>query len=175
MIGIKGRGNNYIQPAVVSKSQKGIFMNKVEFLNALREKLQEELNDVQIQEHIKYYDSYITQEQKEGKDEMTIIAQLGDPILLARSIIDAGSAQYYDESRDTSALDQETKQESQGSGMFYGKQISPWGCFGIAIAAIVIMGIIFSLVGVVLGVLIRIAFPLILILLIISLFRSRKK
>jgi uncharacterized membrane protein len=150
-------------------------MNKVEFLTALREKLQEELNDTQIHEHMHYYDSYITQEQQGGKDEMTIIAELGDPVLLARSIIDAGTTQYYDESTDATAIDEGTShQGDQANHGFYTKKLPHWGCFGIVLVVIVII-IMISLVGVVLGALLRVVLPLIVILLIISLFRSGKK
>ena len=44
----------------------------------------------QVAEHVRYYREYIDSEIRRGKTEAEVLAQLGDPRLLARSIVDAG-------------------------------------------------------------------------------------
>lgn len=159
-------------------------MNKIEFLSALREKLQEELSETRIQEHVRYYDNYISQEMQSGKNEEEVIAALGDPTLLARTILETpghGNSDYgtYYNSEETGAPTK-TKfyddEESSGQSSPYMqlKTVSPWGCFGIAIGVILILIVILSFVGVVLNAVLPILFPVVLILLIISIVRSRK-
>ena len=54
-------------------------MNRSEFLNKLREALENDLNAQAVQENIEYYDSYIRSEIKNGRTEQEIMDMLGDP------------------------------------------------------------------------------------------------
>ena len=62
-------------------------MNRSEFLNKLREALENDLNAQAVQENIEYYDSYIRSEIKNGRTEQEILDMLGDPWVIARTII----------------------------------------------------------------------------------------
>jgi len=159
-------------------------MNKIEFLSALREKLQEELSQAQIQGHIRYYDNYISQEIQSGKNEEEVIAALGDPTLLARTILETpgnGNSDYgtYYNSEETGTPTKtqfydDEENSGQSDPYMQLKTVSPWGCFGIAIVGILILIVILSFVGVVLNAVLPVLFPVVLILLIISIIRSRK-
>lgn len=67
-------------------------MNKREFLSALRARLNGEIDRAAIDEHVRYYEQYIEQEKAGGKTEEEVLMMLGDPNMIARTIIaSAGS------------------------------------------------------------------------------------
>lgn len=79
-------------------------MNKEEFITRLQQSLAGGLSGTQVAEHVRYYREYIDSEIHKGRMEAEVLAQLGDPRLLAKSIIEAnkagsayGSAREYDE------------------------------------------------------------------------------
>lgn len=65
-------------------------MNRSEFLNRLREALENDLGGSAVQEHILYYDEYIRNEIRNGKTEREVLDMLGDPWIIAKTIIAAG-------------------------------------------------------------------------------------
>lgn len=80
-------------------------MNKAEFIEKLQRALAGGLNSSQVADNVRYYQEYIDSEVRKGRSEEEVLAQLGDPRLLAKSIIEAnkhagtsyGSNREYDE------------------------------------------------------------------------------
>lgn len=80
-------------------------MSRTEFIERLQRALAGGLSSGQVAENIRYYQEYIDSEVSSGKKEADVLAQLGDPRLLAKSIIEAnkhagvnyGSNREYDE------------------------------------------------------------------------------
>ena len=64
-------------------------MNRHEFLKQLEHALEAEMNPAKVREHVDYYRSYIAEEVKNGKSEKEVMDLLGDPWVIARSIIDS--------------------------------------------------------------------------------------
>ncbi|MCH5271623.1 MAG: DUF1700 domain-containing protein [Lachnospiraceae bacterium] len=64
-------------------------MSRQEFLNALQGSLTGRVNSSQIADNINYYEDYINTQVRMGKSEEEVIAGLGDPRLIAKSIIEA--------------------------------------------------------------------------------------
>lgn len=64
-------------------------MTRQEFLEQLRKALGSRVSSSVVNENISYYEEYIVTQVRAGKDEESVIAGLGDPRLLARSIADA--------------------------------------------------------------------------------------
>ena len=62
-------------------------MTRQEFLERLREALESELDRRNVQENVDYYNSYIIEETAKGRKESDVIAELGDPWVIARSVI----------------------------------------------------------------------------------------
>lgn len=62
-------------------------MDRNEFLIALEQALKGELPDYEIPEHIQYYDNYLREQN--GKTEEEKLIELGEPRLIARTIIEA--------------------------------------------------------------------------------------
>ena len=80
-------------------------MNKEDFITNLQHALAGGLPGGQVAENVRYYREYIDSEIHRGSTEEEVLAALGDPRLLAKSIIDAikragvayGSNRGYDE------------------------------------------------------------------------------
>lgn len=90
-------------------------MEKTEFIERLQRALAAGLSSGQVAENVRYYQDYIDSEIRKGRSEKEVMESLGDPRLLAKSIIEAnkhagasyGSNQEYDE---------EVAEEPQGWG-----------------------------------------------------------
>lgn len=64
-------------------------MTKADFISGLREALEGNLPSRAVEEQIIYYNQYITEEAGKGKSEEEVIQALGDPWVLAQTIIEA--------------------------------------------------------------------------------------
>ena len=83
-------------------------MTKNEFLDALGRMLNRELSEEEVRSNVNYYANYIEQQVRGGKTEEQVLLELGDPRLIARTILQVdqqkeeaygsgyGEAQGYD-------------------------------------------------------------------------------
>lgn len=73
-------------------------MNRGEFLQGLQNALSGEVPSAVVDENLRYYEDYIRTEIKNGREEGDVMEELGDPRLIARTIIDTtpggGSGAY---------------------------------------------------------------------------------
>lgn len=78
-------------------------MNRNEFLKKLSEALENDLSAPEVRENLEYYDSYIRSEIKNGKSEQEVLDMLGDPWMIARTIVDSAENErnYYSTSSKT--------------------------------------------------------------------------
>ena len=67
-------------------------MTKNEFLEGLRKALGNDLDRETVQENVAYYDGYISVQVNIGRTEEEVTAELGDPWVIAQTIIDAEEA-----------------------------------------------------------------------------------
>ncbi len=73
-------------------------MDRAAFIETLRRALYGKVDDVSLMEHIHYYEDYIAQETAKGRSEEDILNELGDPRLIARTILEtAGQKSRYTE------------------------------------------------------------------------------
>ncbi len=63
-------------------------MTRQEFLETLGRMLRRELSDGEVEDTLRYYGNYIEQEIQKGKTEEQVLETLGDPRLIARTILD---------------------------------------------------------------------------------------
>jgi len=85
-----------------------IRMNKQEFLKIFRTALSGQVPAYIIEENVRYYDEYIEMQIRQGKREQDVLSELGDPRLLAKTVITTNkSAETAQES---------TRQTYEGSG-----------------------------------------------------------
>lgn len=161
-------------------------MTRQEFLQELRIALQGEISQTALNEHIRYYENYIIEESHKGKTEQEVIAQLGNPRLIAKTLIDT-TEQFGQHQRDTYYSEgnyyQGTMGNEKGFHADYSEQkgwdirfgrlkLNSWyGKLLLVAIAVLILIIVAKLVAF----LLPIAIPVVLILLAISLiFGSRR-
>lgn len=63
-------------------------MNREEFLRGLQSALSGAVPPAVLQENLRYYDDYIRNEVRNGRSESQVMEELGDPRLIARTILD---------------------------------------------------------------------------------------
>ena len=66
-------------------------MNKKEFLDILYEQLSGQMPEGNVAAHVQYYRNYIEEEQRKERSEDDILNELGDPRLIARTLLDTDS------------------------------------------------------------------------------------
>ena len=137
-------------------------MTRQEFLEQLKTSLQGEVPASVLQENLRYYDDYIMAEVRAGRTEHEVIDEIGDPRLIARTIIDTspgdtGVFETYDEPEDS--YGQEHSGHSHGSSgsniHFY--DLNKWY---VKLAAIVIVTLIIILLLAIVGGLLALLAPL---------------
>lgn len=89
-------------------------MTKQEFLDSLRAALASRVGTRAVSENISFYEDYINTQVRMGRSEAEVIAQLGDPRLLARSIAEA-------EKRAGTGREQEDEYKTAGRGYASGQ------------------------------------------------------
>ncbi len=167
-------------------------MNKNTFLEELRRALAGEVSEDEVRSNIDYYNNYIMDEVKRGRTEAQVLAELGDPALIAKTIIAAGSMQagtgrrssdsYYTDPDYEEARKEAGKKgfhaeydEDQGVNIRFGRlKLNTW--YGrLMLLAIVLLAVflVISLVVSILAFLIPIVLPILIILVVLSLFRGR--
>lgn len=73
-------------------------MNRYEFISILRTALTGKVPATTVEDNVQYYEEYIEVQLRQGKREEEILESLGDPRLLARTVIEANK---YAEGTDT--------------------------------------------------------------------------
>lgn len=161
-------------------------MTREEFITQLRLTLQGKVSSGKVQENISYYNEYINGEIQKGKSEAEVLHLLGDPALLAKTIIaadDAGKHQQstiYDVDEDGRTSKKEEYDHTSefgysGGGKIHMFRMDKWW-HKLLLVLMVIMVVLF-IVAVVTG-LIRIiapfVLPIVVIVLVVRIFSRRR-
>lgn len=144
-------------------------MAKQEFLDSLRAALSGRVSTRAVAENISFYEDYINTQVRMGKSEAQVIEELGDPRLLARSIIEA-------EKRAETGSEQEAEYRTADSTYRYesdrqggkGYRVPLWLVICIVLLVIVL---VLSLVFSVLSFLAPVLIPVMLVIFTVRLFR----
>lgn len=148
-------------------------MDRTEFINRLQRALAGGLSSSLVAENVRYYQDYIDTEVRKGRSEAEVLVSLGDPRLLAKSIIEAnksagyigGTNQNYDE--ETQEEDGRTQGSRTSSGVI---RVPGWLVILIVVViALLIIGMIFSLISFMAPVII----PVLIVVLIYQFLRNR--
>lgn len=70
-------------------------MTRTEFLEQLRQALQGNMNQTLVNEHLQYYEKYIIEESRKGRSEQEVVDFLGNPRLIARTLIETSEHVGY--------------------------------------------------------------------------------
>ena len=146
-------------------------MERTEFLERLQRALSGGVNSSQVMENVKYYRDYIDMEIRKGRSEEEVLGGLGDPRLLAKSIIEAnkragvieGTNRNYDEEASEEKLERKVK---------LGRIVRMPGWLIMLIAVVIlllIIGVAFSLISVFAPIII----PVLVVVLVINYLKGR--
>ncbi len=123
-------------------------MKKQEFLEKLYDALCESMDKSEAQIHVKYYKQYIEEKVREGKKEKDVIAELDNPRLIAKSLIEAGddAFKYSDD-----VGEYKFEYDDVNKNMYENIEISPKGklyLWGVGILVVLIIAaIIWAIFG----------------------------
>lgn len=151
-------------------------MTKSEFLEKLRAALGNDLTGSIIQENVNYYDQYISEEVSRGRAEEEVIRELGDPWVLAQTIIDtAGSAgpSKGDYACDTQGQHTYRSQDRENAQMSFWS-LGGWKLILVLLGIIGILLIIVSVIGGILSFFAPVLIPLLIIVFIFRIFRRNQ-
>lgn len=152
-------------------------MTRSEFLNKLKEALANDLSGPVIQENVNYYSGYIADEVRKGRSEEEVVAELGDPWAIARTIIESLEIQgntQEDYGYEPKRQNYDQSQQS-GTGQVHIFGLDTWwkklllvlGIVGVFMLVIAVIGGIFSLLA-------PILVPLILMIIVFRIIGSRR-
>lgn len=153
-------------------------MTRSEFLEKLRGALENDMQGSVIQENVDYYNSYISEEVRKGRGEEEVIAELGDPWVLARSVIDM--AEQTGQSQEARSSYETTREQSggqqSGAGQTHTFAANSWwkvvlvvlGIIGVLILVVAMIGGIFSLLA-------PIVVPILIVVLVLRLLRGNRR
>lgn len=73
-------------------------MDRESYIRELRLALQGQISQENVNEHLRYYENYIIEESRKGRTEAQVIEDLGNPRLIAKTIIDTTDKIYTEQS-----------------------------------------------------------------------------
>ena len=148
-------------------------MNREEFLRGLENALSGNVPPSVVRDNLRYYDDYIRSERQKGRSESDIMEELGDPRLIARTILDTtpGAAEgEYEEYHPFGSFagssgrtsQQEEPQQAQygnygGTGNIHYYNLNKWYW---KLLAVVIVILFFTLVLTIIGGILTLMIPL---------------
>jgi len=149
-------------------------MTKQEFLGKLRISLNGKVAANQVEEHIRYYEDYISVEMRKGRSEEDVMASLGDPRLISRTIIETStksrSAEYESTDSAYQNADNECREYEQDTQVRNLSRVPGWvWIILIILLVIIVLSAIFSVVTALMPVLL----PILLVVLLFKMFRDR--
>lgn len=128
-------------------------MYRNKFLSSLREALEGNMSEQAVKENLQYYKTYIEDEVKKGRTEKEVVEELGDPWIIAKTLIESpGGEQTYEEAEEDNVSRYEDRRQN-----VHILGLDTWWKKAALILAIV--GIIFGIGALLVGV-VRIVLPI---------------
>lgn len=166
-------------------------MNKQQFIDKLRAALNGRIAPGLVTDNVNYYEDYINMEIRKGRSEAEVLQMLGDPRLIARTIIETtakGSRTDYQDMGNNSGAYREAEytEANQGDAGYYsygyqsntaqddGNFLKKYHLPGwlVSVIVIVVIVLIFSLIFSVLSFLAPIIIPVFVVIFLVKLFRD---
>lgn len=146
-------------------------MCKQEFIDRLRMALSGKVSARLVEENISYYEEYINSQVRMGNSEEMVLSSLGDPRLIAKSIITAneGSGTYTTEEDNRSGQREEYYTQKRENNSLRVVNIPRWAAILITVLIFVV---IISIVGSIISALIPFVPIVLIIVFLVKLFRD---
>lgn len=162
-------------------------MTREEFLSQLQLILQGKVSHDKVQENINFYNDYIIEEIRKGKNEAEVLEMLGDPGLLAKTIIAADDAKRHTQdiiydADDGTAYSSKRAGESKDTSFAYSsngrmhimKINNWWQKILLVLAVVVVILLIVAVVTGLVRVFAPILLPVLIIMFVVRLFGRRR-
>ena len=160
-------------------------MSKEEFLRELEEALAGDVPEAVIRDNVSYYGSYLSQEMAKGRSVEEIVGEIGEPFIIAKTIIEhceasgecAGDCGYgnYQESYDDGGNRSQSGNQNPFSNMHY-IDLNKWYWKLLAgILIFMVVSFVFRLIGGMFALLIRFSGPLLMFFLVYWIIKNFKK
>lgn len=147
-------------------------MGRTEFIEILQRTLATSLSSSLVNSNIHYYQDYIDTEIRQGRSEEEVIASLGDPRLLAKTIVEAGKHEGRSLRPEYDEVYEEGQAESAGDG--YNSKVYKVQGWMVIVLVIVMLLVIIGIVGSIMSILLPLIIPFICVVFIIRFFHNRK-
>lgn len=149
-------------------------MNRTEFIERLQRALAGGVNSLRVAENVQYYREYIDTEIRKGRSEAEVLESLGDPRLLAKSIIEANKRAGISEGTNRT-YDEETVEdryaEREMDGRVRSVRVPGWLLALIAgVIFLLIIGVVFSMISFLAPIII----PVLIVILVVNYFKGRQ-
>lgn len=157
-------------------------MSKEEFLRGLEEALAGEVPVSVIRENLNYYNSYISQEMAKGRTVEEIAEEIGEPRIVARTIIDSceaagedtgnGYGSYEDAGYGGSYSRNSYEEQPDPFTKVHYFDLNKWYWKLLAIIVVfLVVSVVFSIVGGIFALLVQFSGPILIILLVVWIIR----
>ena len=152
-------------------------MTKNEFMIKLQEALENDLDASAVRDNMNYYSNYIDDEIRKGRSEEDVLEELGDPWVIAQSVIDMPgqknatedySDSYRSAGRSSEHQDSSYRVHSYSIGSWWQKLLLILGIIGIVLIIVAVVGGIISLV-------MPIVIPVLVVVLLVNFIRKLKE
>jgi len=168
-------------------------MTRQEFVDVLERVLRGAgISEYDISDNINYYNSYFRDQERLGRSEAEVSEELGDPRLIAKTIIgvqddDEQTAGSYDS--ETGTYEEYSSEEYAGNrrglhaelngngwDVRFGRfKLNSWyGYLVIGVIVFAVLSVLFSIVSGLITIIAPIAFPVLIIMLVLSFFKNRR-
>lgn len=160
-------------------------MSKEEFLRELEEALAGDVPEAVIRDNVSYYGSYLSQEMAKGRSVEAIIDEIGEPFIIAKTIIEhceasgecAGDGGYetYQDSYSDGGNRSQSEDQSPFSKVRY-IDLNKWYWKLLAyVLLFMVVSFVFRLIGGIFALLIRFSGPLMMFFLVYWIVKNFKK
>ena len=157
-------------------------MRKDEFLQMLRRDLNGDVPSAVVEENVRYYDSYITEEVRKGRSKEEVIAEIGDPRLIAKNIEDTteetqdgqyGETGSYEDTSSRRTYEREERSASGGTGNIHYFDLNKWYWKVLLIVGLLcIFSLVFTIIGGIFRIFSPLLYPLFIVWLVMTLLRT---
>jgi uncharacterized membrane protein len=149
--------------------EREVIVEKQEFLDKLRTALSGEVSSKLVTDNVRYYDDYIVTQIRMGKSEEEVLGELGDPRLIAHTIIDmnqTGDSTKHVFTDTNEAQSQKDNWSKHLSNLF---RLPGWAWI---VVVIVVLYVIFRLAFSLFVMLLPLILPVVIIIGVVKLFRN---
>lgn len=149
-------------------------MNRHEFLKQLEGALEAEMSPAKVKGHVEYYRSYIAEELKNGKSEKEVMDLLGDPWVIARSIIDS-PLNETDSQYAYADYEELKKESSSGAQKMKLKKVGGWKIAAVCVGIVLILMLVISMITGLISMLAPVLVPVLVIWIVFRIIQNHRQ